>query len=245
MAVRRSTSSVVMVLSTLLLVLGLALTTSRASAMIKVPENTPGLLSIYTDSYPLHYSDMAPGEEAFVRLDVLLSDAEAGELSLKVRKSGDLATVNGGLEMEVQHCEDDWTNVPLSVTDGITPECDTGATILLQIDESEDYRIDSPVFDVDDLERNHVEHLLVTLAIPATTDLAAVEGLSADFGFGLFASGLDDPRIITPGSVTPSVLAFTGFDALYLALIAVGAIGIGVAVRVRRGTQPEPVEVNE
>lgn len=229
MPTRRSTSAVAIVISALVLVAGLALTTSRASAMIKVPENTAGLLSIYTDSYPLHYTDMAPGEDAFVRLDIALADADAGDLSLQVRKSGDLATMAGGLEMTVERCEVDWTNVPMSVTSGVAPLCSTGATELLRVDETADFRIASPTWSVDELQNGRVDHLLVTLALPVTTSLAAVEGRSADFGFGLFASGLEDIAVVTPPS-----LAFTGFDALYLALVAVGTIGIGIAVRLRR-----------
>ena len=245
MTVRRSANAAVIVVFAIVLVVGLALTTSRASAMIKVPENTAGLLSIYTDSYPLHYTDMAPGEEAWVRLDVVLSDAQAGELSLEVRKSGELATMAGGLVVDVAHCDVAWTNVPMTVSNGISPVCETGGTLLFRADDSADYRISSPVWDVDELERDHVDHLLVRLGLPDSTPLASVEGLTADFVFGLFAEGLDDIAVVTPGGatpsgLTPSALALTGFDALYLALVAVGIIGIGIAVRVRRSSDNKP-----
>ena len=216
-----------------MLVAGLALTASRAAAMVPVPEDTPGHISVYTDSYPLRYTDMAPGEEAFVRLDVLLTDSSAGELNLQVRKSGDLATMPGGLEVQVAHCDEPWTNVPMTVTEGVLPLCSSGVTEVLDVNDSVNFSLDSPIWSVDELQRDTVDHLLVRLRIPTTTALASVEGRSAEFGFGLQASGLDDAIIITP-----EALALTGFDTLYLVLVAVGVIGVGVGVRIRRSPDP-------
>ena len=230
---RRSASTIAIAVSSVMLMSGLALTASRAAAMVPVPEDNPGLLSVYADSYPLHYTDMAPGEEAFVRLDVVLSDSSAGELSLQVRKSGELATMNGGLEMDVKHCDEPWTNVPLTVTEGVVPLCSSGSRVVLHADDSTDFALDSPTWNVDDLQRDTVDHLLVRLGIPLTTSLASVEGRSAEFAFGLTASGLEDPIMITP-----SGLALTGFDSLYLALVGAGIIGIGIAVRIRRSAGP-------
>ena len=53
-----------------ILVSGLLLVSTKAIAAIQVPEQHPGLLSIWTDSYPLEYQDMDPGESAYVRLNI-------------------------------------------------------------------------------------------------------------------------------------------------------------------------------
>ena len=230
MVARAVRSAVALIAFAAMLLAGLLLVSTRAWAEIQVPEQHPGLLSIWTDSLPLHYSDMAPGEETFVRLTVQLDDSNEGDLSLQLRKSGDLATVPGGLEIEIARCDVPWTNVPTGVTEGVTPACAPGAEPLLEATPGDDYSTASPTWDLDEIEQGTREFLLVRIGIPATTPVAVTEGLSADFGFGLFAEGADAPTI----PVTPAALAVTGLDVLALALIAVGAIGIGVAVRLRR-----------
>ena len=212
-----------------ILLVGLTLISTRAWADFKVPESNPGLLSLWTDSYPLHYSDMAPGDEAFVRLNVELDDIDRGDLSLEVRKDGDLATLAGGLVIDVARCAVPWTNVPTGLTQSASPDCTNGEDFLLAADPSDDYALDSPTWDLGEIEKDSTIYMLVTLALPDSTPAFRVEGLSADFGFGLFADGEDAAL-----PITPTRLAFTGVDILSLVLVGVGALGVGVVFSVSR-----------
>jgi len=212
------------------LLLGLVLGSARAWAELKVPEATPGMLSIWTDSLPVHYSEMGPGDEAYVRLTLQLDDAPVGDLALQVRKSGALATVDGGLVIDVARCAVPWTGVPTGVTESADPECASGAEQLLAADSGDDFRIVSPTWDLDQIHSVSLVYMLVTLSLPESTALSRVEGLSADFGFGLFATS--PAGALTPA---PARLVVTGTDALPLILIGVGALGIGTIAVARRG----------
>lgn len=225
----RGTRVVALVACCGMLVSGLLLVSTKAIAAIQVPESNPGLLSLWTDSYPLEYHDMDPGESAYVRLNVQLDDSDRGDLTLEVRKNGDLATVAGGLELTVERCDVDWTSVPSGVTSSGAPVCASGRTALLAADDADDFAVASPTWDLGEIEDDSTVYMLVTLALPSSTPQATVNGLSASFGFGLFAEG---QAVAAP--ITPAALAFTGMDALSLLLVAVGAIGAGVIVSRRR-----------
>jgi hypothetical protein len=208
-----------------MLVSGLLLVSTRAIAAVQVPETTPGLLSLWTDSYPLEFHDLDPGESAHIRLNVQLDDTDRGDLTLEVRKFGDLATTAGGLELGVDRCAVPWTDVPSGVTSTGTPVCASGRTALLSADPSHDYESDSPTWQLGPITDDSTVYMLVTLAIPSTTAQADLNGMDAAFGFGLFAEG---EAVAAP--IAPAALAFTGMDALSLLLVAVGAIGAGVVV---------------
>lgn len=212
------------------LVSGLLLVSSRAIAAIEVPEQNPGLISLWTDSYPLDFQDMDPGESVYVRLDVALDDTDRGDLELEVRKDGDLATMAGGLEVEVERCDVDWANVPSGVTTSAPPTCAAGQSMLLWADSADDYDTSSPRWALGEITDTEPVHLMVRLALPSTTASSAILDRNASFGFGLFAEGE------TQVAALPSPrLALTGMDVLSLALIAIGAIGAGViATRWRR-----------
>ena len=208
-----------------MLVSGLLLVSTRAIAAVSIPESTPGLLSLWTDSYPLEYHDMDPGESVFVRLDVELDHADRGDLTLQVRKFGDLATTSGGLELHVERCAVPWTAVPSGVTATGAPVCASGRISLLSADPADDYQSVSPTWYLGEITNADTVFMLVTLAIPSTTVQASLDGMDAAFGFGLFAEGQE---VAAP--ITPAALAFTGSDALSLLLIALGAIGAGIVV---------------
>jgi hypothetical protein len=213
-----------------ILVSGLLLVSTKAIAAIQVPEQNPGLLSIWTDSYPLEYQDMDPGESAYVRLNIDLDDTDRGDLELEVRKDGDLATMAGGLEVMVERCDVDWANVPSGVTSSPAPTCASGRTTLLWADSNDDYGATSPRWALGEITDTETVFLLVSLALPSSTPAAATLDRDASFGFGLFAEGTS---VVAP--ITPTRLALTGLDVLSLALIAIGAIGAGViATRSRR-----------
>jgi hypothetical protein len=221
----RHRNALALVIFSATLTLGLLLVSTKAWADFPVPQSTPGLLSLWTNTYPVHYSGMAPGDEAYLRLDVELDDTDRGDLELDVRKGGALATVPDGLTMSVERCTAQWTNVPSGVTSGGTPFCSSGRVLLLEADPSADYSAVSPSWALGEIVHGTPVHLLVTLALPDSTPPQNVTGLSADFGIGLFASGDGGP-----GPVTPAVLASTGLDVFSLLLVAVGAMGVGIAV---------------
>jgi len=208
-----------------MLVSGLLLVSTKAIAAIQVPESNPGLLSLWTDSYPLEYHDMDPGESAYVRLNVQLDDTDRGDLTLEVRKFGDLATVAGGLELTVERCDVGWTSVPSGVTTTGAPSCAAGRTALLAAGAGDDFTVASPRWDLGEIDDTSTVFMLVTLALPSSTAPSVVDGLDASFGFGLFAEGE-----VAAAPISPSALAFTGLDALSLLLVAVGAIGAGFIV---------------
>lgn len=217
-----------------MLVSGLLLVSTRAIAAVQVPEATPGLLSLWTDTYPLELHDLDPGESAYVRLDVTLNDTDRGDLTLEMRKFGDLATTTGGLEIDVERCAVPWTSVPSGVTTTGTPVCADGRTALLSASPSDDYQSDSPTWDLGMITDTGTVHMLVTLAIPSSTVQTTLDGMDAAFGFGLFAEGQEVAAV-----TTPAALAFTGMDALSLLLVAVGAIGAGVIVSRTRDREVE------
>jgi hypothetical protein len=220
--VSRAKRVVALIASLAILVSGLLLVSTRAMAAIQVPESNPGLLSLWTDSYPLEYHDMDPGESAYVRLNVQLDDTDRGELTLEVRKSGELATVDGGLELSVERCDVDWAAVPSGVTASGAPSCASGRTMLLAAGASDDFELASPTWSLGEIANTDTVFMLVRLALPSTTPATRVSGMSASFGFGLFAEGKAASR-----AIVSSGLAFTGVDVVSLLLVAVGAISAG------------------
>lgn len=221
----RATSAVALVACGGMLVSGLLLVSTRAIAAVQVPESYPGLLSLWTDSYPLEFHDMDPGEAAYARLNVELDDSDRGDLTLQVRKFGDLASTAGGLELGVERCDVPWTSVPSGVTTTGAPVCASGRTALLTADSADDYESASPTWSLGEITDASTVYMLVTLAIPSTTVPTTLDGMDAAFGFGLFAQG---EQVAAP--ITPAALAFTGMDALSLLLVAIGAIGAGVVI---------------
>lgn len=207
------------------LISGLAMVSTKAIAAIQVPESNPGLLSLWTDSYPLEYHDMDPGESAYVRLNVQLDDTDRGALSLEVRRDGDLATVPGGLQIDLERCDLPWTAVPSGVTTDAGPVCSEGRTALLSTGAADTFSLSSPTWDLGEITNSSTVFLMVALTIPADTPPSRVDGLDASFGFGLFAEGVE---VTTP--ITTTGLAFTGVDALAMLLVALGAIGAGIVV---------------
>lgn len=217
-----STRSIALLACAGMLISGFLMISTKAIAVVLIPETTPGLLSLWTDSYPLQYHDLDPGEAAFIRLNVALDDTDRGDLTLEVRKDGDLATVPGGLRVTVERCAVGWTAVPSGVTDEGAPACAAGRSALLTAGSSNDFAADSPRWSLGEIQDERTVYLLVTLALPSSTPAASVDGLSARFGFGLFAQGR---AVASP--INSDELALTGVDVLALALVAVGAIGAG------------------
>ena len=214
---------------TALLAAGLAMASARAAAALLVPESNPGLISLWTDSYPLEFDDLDPGESVYITLDVQLEGADRGDLELEVIRSGELAEMDGGLEIGVERCADPWTAVPTGITADPPPGCASNQRSLVWLDP--DDLVDSSTrWAVGPITSTETAHLLVTLTVPGSTALADVQGARASFAFGLFAQG-----VAVAAPMAAPRLALTGLDVLSLALIGVGAIGAGAcASRSRR-----------
>ena len=230
----RGTRAAALVACGAMLVSGLLLVSTKAIAAVQIPEATPGLISLWTDTLPLEFPDMDPGDSAFIRLTVQLDDTDRGDLALEVRKFGDLATTEGGLELTVERCAVDWVDVPTGVVTSGDAVCPSGRSSLLSADPDDDFTTSSPRWDLGEIARNQDVFLLVTLALPDTLPATAFDGMDAAVGFGLFAQGVP---VVAP--LTPSSLAFTGMDALSLLLVAAGAIGTGVVVTRMRARREE------
>jgi hypothetical protein len=212
-----------------LLATGLAMASSRAAAALQVPEDHPGLISLWTDSLPLEYDDIDPGESVYIRLDVQLAGADRGDLDLQLTKSGDLAGPDGALEIGVERCDVPWTSVPSGVTTAPPPSCASNQRSLVWVDPDV-VVVARAQWALGEVTSAQPAHLMVTLTVPSSALTAEVEDRWVDFAFGLFAEGVS---VATP--VTPTRLALTGMDVLSLALIAIGAIGAGIIVtRTRR-----------
>jgi len=231
----RGTRATALVACGAMLVSGLMLVSSKAIAAVLIPESAPGLISLWTDTYPLEFPDLDAGESAFVRLTVQLDHTDHGDLTLEVRKFGDMATTAGGLELSVERCAVEWTAVPTGVVASGDPVCASGRTTLLSAGPSDDFTTSSPRWDLGVITDEDAVFLLVTLALPDTLPAGSFDTMDAAFGFGLFAEGLPVAASVTPtGS-----LAFTGMDALSLLLVAAGAIGTGVVVTRMRARREE------
>lgn len=230
---RRAGSVVALIALFAMLLSGLLLLSTRAYAAIKVPEANPGFISLYADQYPIQFGNMDPGEYAYAQVDVHLDGSPVGDLELQLRRSGDLALVAGGLVLTVERCAVPWANVPSGVVMTGAPTCAQGRQLLDTSNESDDYDDSSPIFDLGEIRDETAVYLLARVGIPSTTLQSNVNARSAEFGLGLFADG----TTITAPPVTPPALAITGVDVLSLALIAVGAIGVGIVVSRMRGRE--------
>jgi hypothetical protein len=121
---------------------------------------------------------------------------------------------------------------------GETPRCETGAREIALGTPTEKWSTGSPTFPLGPLRPTEKESLLVTLALedsPAARSDATLMGLEGAVGLGITAVALDDAPVLPfRGGRLPS----TGTDAGVLAGVvaaAVGALGLGMSLRVRRG----------
>ncbi|HEX4442058.1 MAG TPA: hypothetical protein VHZ81_00665 [Galbitalea sp.] len=210
---------------------GLSLASATAyAAFVAVPTAQGAHLKLSSDPNPVEFLDMSPGSVDHWQIDASLVDPSS-TLTLAFSRNGDLITNPRGLRVEVDRCDQVWTNV------STTPVCGSGeANVIGPVAASA--VSEATIFDLAGLTNVHDKFLLVTLSIP---DSAAAEadtslmGITGNIGFGLTASG-DTPT--SPGSPSSpgspgspgGPLAFTGVDILGLVLLALGALGLGVVL---------------
>lgn len=220
------------VLGSAAIVAGLSLTSATAFAAFTPVTGAQGThLSLQSDPNPVEFLDMSPGSVEHWQIDAAVVDPTA-TLTLQFARNGELITNPRGLHVEVDRCDQAWTDV------STTPVCGSGEATVFG-PEAASAVSESTIYDLAGITSAQDKFLLVTLSI---TDSAAAEadqslmGITANVGIGLTASG-DTPT--SPGSPSnpsnPSgpgggSLAFTGVDILGLMLLALGALVVGLVL---------------
>jgi hypothetical protein len=235
-----------LVLFCLMIGAGLSVFSARAyAAFVPVPTAQGAHLSLKSDPQPVSFLDMSPGSVEHWQIDASLVDASS-TLTLQFNRDGALITNPRGLVVQVDRCDQVWTNVTT------TPVCGGGeANVFGPVAASS--IPETTIYDLAGLTNTQDKYLLVTLSIPDTAAARAdttLMGLTAQMGFGLTASGADPtqpadpsdplgpPDPGTPGTpsspTSPSSLAFTGVDIGGLLLLAFGALGVGLLLMASR-----------
>jgi hypothetical protein len=237
-----------LVVSVIVLAAGLLLFSNRAmAAFVAVAENgLPGHLSLQSDPYPAEFLDMAPGSVEHWQIQTELVDPSA-PLTMQFKRDGELVERPGtdGLQLQARLCNQAWSNFPAAPTCGAglvdvfgpTPANSPAFGDLAA--NGDPVPANAPVYDLGTLTNAQDKFLLVTLSIPQTPanqSDADLMGLEATIGFGFTADGTVTPvPPVTPpaGPTTPS-LPNTGADIAALLGLAIGTIGIGLALRSAR-----------
>lgn len=211
--------------------LGLALTTSRASAVLHELAETgePGLLSLRIDPQTPLWATLAPGDSMHWLIEASLEDAASGTLALETRSAGALPEISG-MTAEILACTGafDLATDPPGCSGAI--EVPLAVTPLTRLDHHDGR------YDLIDLHRGDPRQILVTLAIPSSVSAEVIAGKTAHVGLGVHAAG-EDPSIAAPVTAEPpprAGLAVTGADVLALALLAAGLTGLGTVALIRR-----------
>ncbi|MBC9936487.1 MULTISPECIES: hypothetical protein [unclassified Leucobacter] len=213
--------------------LGGALTVVRASAtFLEVTETgSPGMLSIARSSETPLWGTLAPGDTMHWLVEARLTDADSGTLSLEFRADGALVD-SFGMSASVSACSQDFTFA--SAGSSQVPMC-AGTTLpvvpptpLVAIATASS----GVLFPLAELQAAQPRQLLVTLHLPPSAASADVAGQDARVGLALHSSGQSPPAVDAPAP-----LAATGSDALALSALALGLLGIGWGVLLRRAAR--------
>lgn len=241
--------SITAVAATSILSLSIGLTLASHSAIaafVGVPENgIPGHLSLAADPYPTTiepaFMSLAPGETQHWQISAHLVDPSS-PLTMQLKRDGELITHPGGLTITVQTCEQEWADHPAN------PTCPVGATTIIPTTplsslatfgplaaNTDPVPPAAPTFNLGTLTSTHAKYVLVSLSLPAQADATdqsdrTLMGLHGSFGFGFTARGDDNP----------GTFADTGVEPAATVLTALGLLGLGTALllRRRRGAHP-------
>jgi hypothetical protein len=225
-----------LVLAVVLLASGMSVFSARAyAAFVAVPTAQGPHLSLLSDPFPASFTAMSPGSVEHWQIESKLIDPTS-TLTLQFARSGALVTHVNGLQVQVDRCDQAWTNV------ATTPLCGTGGTNVFGPAPASSIA-ETTIYDLAGLTNTHDKYLLVTLSIPDSRAAEAdttLMGITASVGLGLTATGPDpvssgnpsDPTPPgSPGSPgSPSNLAFTGVDIGALLLLALGALILGLVI---------------
>lgn len=247
-------------MSVALLCCGLALFSGRAWAVFVDVTQTgsPGMLSLRANPGTMVF-DLSPGSPAQIQIAVDLA-GPTSPLTLQFTRDGALVTHPDGLIVQLQRCPQEWGNFPAA------PTCASGAVNVLGPIAASDVTLGplmplgipaapgAPVFPGGTVSSTQSSYVLATLSLPDTPEARSDEslmGLEATIGLGFSASGdgpiptnpPGSPPISPPGSTAvPSAtrpgLVNTGLDILAVAMIAAGALGLGLVLRTARRRSP-------
>ena len=212
-----------LLLACLALAAGLSLVSMRAYGAWFAITGAQGTdLQLQSDSASAQFLNMSPGSVERWQIQAQTT-RPSGTLNVQFwNDNGALITQPvDGLQLQVQRCDAEWTNITT------TPTCSANQANVFGPAAASTMAI-GPTTDLDGIVQGTGKFLLVTMSIPNTPQAQAdksLQGLTANIGFGLTAAGSD------PTTPPPSTsLAFTGADALPLALLAAGALGLGIVV---------------
>lgn len=226
---------------------------AASAALLPVPTlGEDGGLMLRAEPYPLELDGMSPGEPVHWQIEASQSETPSATLRLELEKSGALVEHPNGLELEIAECAERWTGLDT------TPSCGSGARRVLRSTPQDGFATaDSACDPVDrtcalaDLRWGDPVYLLVTLSIADTAAARAdptLMGLRGELGIGLTALEADpaaflatdpevDPGPPRVGAASPPLLAGTGLDAAFPAMLAAALLASGIAalLAARRG----------
>lgn len=218
----------------LVLGLGAALTATRAAAVFQMITETgkPGFLVLGVDSATPLWATLAPGDSIQWLIQASLHDADRSDLTVELAVR-DAIPGAGGLLAEVRSCEGSYD------LSSANPTCQGHEDIVLSESAVATLAPQAGPFVLAELHQDAPREFLVTLTLPANAPTQETDIQLARVGLGVHVSGEDpDKNIPNPLPQPSPVLAATGADALALALLAVGLIGVvGGALFWRRGAQ--------
>lgn len=223
---RRRIGTTVVALSVLLLGAGAALTASRATAVFQsLAENGhPGYLVLGLDSSTPLWATLSPGQSAHWLVQAALHDTDIGDLELELEVRDALPEASG-LAAEVTACDGSFD------LGGAQPSCHSGLQVVMPSTDIALFAPNSGRFSLPELRHDAPRQLLVTLSLPATADPTVVEGQQlARVGLGVHVRG-ETPDVEQPAEPE---LPLTGSDLLPLGMLAVGLLGVGIGVLLRR-----------
>ncbi|WP_336991992.1 hypothetical protein [Leucobacter sp. VD1] len=247
--IRHRSVSGLLVLFVALSCAGALLTASRAAAVFEEITETgdPGVLRISVDSATPLWAQLAPGDTAHWLVEAELRGAPQSTLAVEL-VTAVVPDELRGLTARVESCAGSFTFQPGQAGEAI---CSSAAVSVLAPTRLDALPRDGRRVELAQLWASEPRQLLVTLALPATADPQAFTGRLAIVGLGVHASGeLTDPApaglepvpppvpslgggsLPASGSVMP--LAVTGADALPLSTLAVGLLGVGTVLALRR-----------
>lgn len=206
---------------------GLGVTAARASAVFRELTETgaPGVLVLSLDSASPLWAELGPGERMHWLVEASLRDADRGDLSLELQASGDLITASG-ISAGVEACTGTFD------LGGREPVCDGTRSTVLAATALHRIAERSELLELAPLLSDEPRQLLVSVAIPQADDAAAISGRTAHVGLGVHVAGDSGPR--PPAPPSPPRLPVTGSDAGALAILAVGLLGLGASLALRR-----------
>ena len=247
---RRVTGRTVLTAAALaVLCLGIILTAGRAMATYRqvIDAGQPGLLTLSVNSETPLWATLKPGQESHWLVRAELSGASAGSLALEFSASGRLVET-AGLTAAVTACSGSFA---AGSPEGDAPSCSGKPRAVLAETPLRDLTRAHARYALAELHAGSPRELLVTLHLPETATRAEVADAAATVGLGVFAAGDTTPPTTpppTPPSQPPArpivqqpglttaqpSLATTGADLTALCLVAVGLLGISLALHSRR-----------